>query len=100
MYSYYALAALGPQYQKYLWWKKYLTLVQIIQFAICGTYGLILYFLQTGYPMGWFIVAVGQNPLFFALFFDFYRQSYRKKSHSQWDIYSALVLDFVFYFFS
>ncbi|VDQ11449.1 unnamed protein product, partial [Trichobilharzia regenti] len=30
MYSYYALAALGPQWRKYLWWKRYLTLIQMV----------------------------------------------------------------------
>lgn len=30
MYSYYMLAAMGPHMQKYLWWKKYLTLLQIV----------------------------------------------------------------------
>lgn len=30
MYSYYGLAALGPAYQKYLWWKKYLTQMQLV----------------------------------------------------------------------
>ena len=79
MYTYYGLASYGPAVQKYLWWKKYLTLFQIIQFVVCGSYGVVLYFLQTGYPMGWFVVAVGQNPVFFFLFYDFYRQSYRKK---------------------
>ena len=33
MYSYYALAALGPAYQKYLWWKKYLTVFQMVSFV-------------------------------------------------------------------
>jgi hypothetical protein len=27
MYTYYMLAAMGPEMQKYLWWKKYLTQV-------------------------------------------------------------------------
>ena len=27
MYAYYMLAAMGPHMQKYLWWKKYLTLL-------------------------------------------------------------------------
>jgi len=31
MYSYYMLAAIGPQMQKYLWWKKYLTVLQMVQ---------------------------------------------------------------------
>lgn len=30
MYSYYGLAAIGPHMQKYLWWKKYLTSLQLV----------------------------------------------------------------------
>lgn len=32
MYGYYMLAAMGPKVQKYLWWKKYLTLLQMVNF--------------------------------------------------------------------
>lgn len=31
MYSYYLLSSLGPQYQKYLWWKKHLTAMQMVR---------------------------------------------------------------------
>lgn len=31
MYSYYMLSALGPKVQKYLWWKKYLTALQMVR---------------------------------------------------------------------
>ena len=31
MYSYYLLAALGPNVQKYLWWKKYITTLQMVR---------------------------------------------------------------------
>lgn len=34
MYSYYGLTALGPNYQKYLWWKKYLTTIQLVCWAV------------------------------------------------------------------
>ena len=34
MYTYYGLAALGPQYQKYLWWKKYMTTMQIVSSSV------------------------------------------------------------------
>lgn len=34
MYTYYFLASLGPQYTKYLWWKKHLTKLQIFQFLL------------------------------------------------------------------
>lgn len=30
MYSYYLFSALGPRFQKYLWWKKYLTALQMV----------------------------------------------------------------------
>jgi len=31
MYSYYFLSAFGPQMQKYLWWKKYITNLQMVR---------------------------------------------------------------------
>lgn len=31
MYSYYGLAAAGPRFQKYLWWKKYMTAIQLVR---------------------------------------------------------------------
>jgi elongation of very long chain fatty acids protein 4 len=30
MYAYYGLSALGPWVQKYLWWKKYITQMQLV----------------------------------------------------------------------
>ena len=34
MYFYYMLSAFGPQYRKYLWWKKYVTILQLLQFNL------------------------------------------------------------------
>merc|ERR1739838_1220287 len=34
MYAYYALTCLGPAVQKHLWWKRYLTKLQLIQFLL------------------------------------------------------------------
>jgi elongation of very long chain fatty acids protein 7 len=34
MYAYYMLSAFGPKMQKYLWWKKHLTSLQLVQFSI------------------------------------------------------------------
>lgn len=31
MYSYYGLSTLGPNVTKYLWWKKYLTIIQLVR---------------------------------------------------------------------
>ena len=35
MYTYYGLAAMGPAWQKYLWWKKYMTTFQIVSDFLC-----------------------------------------------------------------
>ena len=58
MYSYYAIAAMGPAYQKYLWWKKYLTVFQMVRYAVqicwdCGSemlLGLTLWCVHPGTP--------------------------------------------------
>lgn len=34
MYFYYLLSSMGPRYQKYLWWKKYMTEVQIVSGSV------------------------------------------------------------------
>lgn len=45
MYFYYMVSAMGPQYHKYLWWKKYLTWLQLTQFALMLIYlGLVAAF--------------------------------------------------------
>ena len=30
MYTYYALSSLGPRVQKYLWWKRHITRLQLV----------------------------------------------------------------------
>lgn len=30
MYFYYGLSAAGPRFQKFLWWKKYMTAIQLV----------------------------------------------------------------------
>ncbi|XP_017073383.1 elongation of very long chain fatty acids protein F [Drosophila eugracilis] len=38
MYTYYYLSSISPEVQKSLWWKKYITLTQLIQFAMIMTH--------------------------------------------------------------
>lgn len=33
MYAYYGISTLGPEYAKYVWWKKHLTKVQLVSFS-------------------------------------------------------------------
>lgn len=85
MYSYYALASFGPWIQKYLWWKKYITQLQLLQFAICFVYTVFMIFLQEGFPAGLFWIGFAQNPFFFYMFYSFYRQSYKTKATKKLD---------------
>ncbi len=81
MYSYYFLAALGPHMQKYLWWKKYLTTFQMIQFiCIFGkTLPVIFGVVECGYPWQFSLLSAAIMVLMFALFAEFYIQEYINK---------------------
>lgn len=81
MYTYYLLATFGPNVQAYLWWKKYLTSLQITQFV------LILMQLATipmssnemcQYPRGFLYVAIAGAFLFLWLFYTYYIDTYKK----------------------
>merc|ERR1711884_296737 len=58
MYSYYFLAAMGPQYRKYLWWKRYLTRLQLIQFVFIMTRSLTVVYGVEGCTYPWQISLV------------------------------------------
>ncbi|KAK7870535.1 hypothetical protein R5R35_002934 [Gryllus longicercus] len=76
MYSYYLVAGLGPQYQKYLWWKKYLTLLQLVQFVVVFLHLVQLFFTPCNYPMP-IVALLSTNALFFLyLFGRFYIRTY------------------------
>jgi hypothetical protein len=79
MYSYYFLSSFGPKIHKYLWWKKYITQLQMIQFVILGIYGAFAEILGTPYPKLLKHMVQAQIILFFYMFYDFYNKSYRNK---------------------
>lgn len=43
MYMYYMLSAFGPRIQKYLWWKRYLTIMQIVSILFFYVFNAIYY---------------------------------------------------------
>ena len=83
MYSYYSLAALGPSVKPYLWWKKYVTQIQIYQFVIYSMFSWLFAFKQVGYPAYLQILAYTQPLIFLVLFSRFYISSYLKKSNNK-----------------
>lgn len=84
MYTYYALAALGPHMQPYLWWKRHLTKMQMIQFSIVvGHSCLLLFKNDCGYPIAQSGITTGFMIMFLALFGQFYSKSYKEKGNAK-----------------
>lgn len=79
MYTYYLLAAMGPKVQPYLWWKKYLTAFQMLQFIAIMVHAFQLLFIECNYPKA-FVWWIGLHAVMFLfLFKEFYQQSYQQK---------------------
>lgn len=100
MYTYYMFSAMGPQYQKYLWWKKYLTTFQMVcsllnaiaespvlsntflfqlQFVAIMVHAFQLLFVECNYPKA-FVWWIGMHAVMFLfLFREFYKQAYINK---------------------
>lgn len=76
MYGYYFVSSLGPQYQKYLWWKKHLTTMQMIQFCIIFIHNTQVMFRDCNYPKIITFLLGTQALFFLALFGNFYHKSY------------------------
>lgn len=76
MYTYYGLSVFGPKVTQYLWWKKYLTILQMIQFTcamILGINGI-----RTGcdFPLWMHYTLIIYMLSFIALFGNFYVKAY------------------------
>ncbi|KAH8277190.1 very long chain fatty acid elongase AAEL008004 isoform X4 [Drosophila bipectinata] len=79
MYTYYMFSAMGPQYQKYLWWKKYLTTLQMVQFILIMVHAFQLLFIDCNYPKA-FVWWIGMHAvMFFFLFNEFYKAAYKSR---------------------
>ncbi|CAG9864846.1 unnamed protein product [Phyllotreta striolata] len=78
MYGYYSLAALGPGVQKYLWWKKYITTLQMVQFCMVFIHNSQLFWFDCGYPRWTAFLTLPNAIFFYQLFNQFYKSSYTK----------------------
>ncbi|KAG5306256.1 ELOV4 protein, partial [Acromyrmex insinuator] len=79
MYSYYLIAALGPKYRKYIWWKKYMTWIQLVQFGLMLVYLVLILIMDCRTPKALTYFFSTIVIIFIYLFSDFYRQAYKKK---------------------
>nr|XP_026485761.1 elongation of very long chain fatty acids protein AAEL008004-like [Vanessa tameamea]XP_026485763.1 elongation of very long chain fatty acids protein AAEL008004-like [Vanessa tameamea] len=79
MYFYYMVSAMGPKYQKYIWWKKYLTAFQMVQFVLIFSHQLqVLFRPSCQYPRVFVYWIAMHGFLFLFLFSDFYKARYNK----------------------
>lgn len=78
MYFYYMVSAMGPKYQKFLWWKKYMTTIQLVQFVLILTYMIIIGAKDCKMPKSLTFFFVVNALIFLFLFGNFYRKTYNK----------------------
>lgn len=105
MYSYYFLSLLGPSVQKYLWWKKYLTRMQLVikksvvcmwsdnlwflfcdfqtQFMVVILQSLWVLHPSCDYPKPMIGVLIFNTLLFAYLFVDFYKKNYKSGANKE-----------------
>lgn len=85
MYMYYFLSAGGPAIQKYLWWKKYITTIQIAQFilVIGHTLSTFLFVKNCDYPQLAVKLVLFYNFCFLFLFLNFYMKTYKSKPQKE-----------------
>lgn len=80
MYGYYLVTSLDPQNKRNLWWKKYITQLQLFQFFIVAIH--LSFQLQAkncNYPQFLLYFAFSQTIVMLILFFNFYRKAYWDK---------------------
>lgn len=78
MYYYYHLASTGP-----VWWKKYITVIQIIQFYLVLIHSLHTFFVpDCHYHKVLAFLQVIESTYFIITFSSFYRATYMKKKQS------------------
>ncbi|XP_023036154.1 elongation of very long chain fatty acids protein F [Drosophila willistoni] len=77
MYSYYYISSQSEHAQQSIWWKKYLTLMQLVQFSIMFSYNLFLYVQPNCESSDGVSITVCSASLFmFIMFSKFYINTY------------------------
>lgn len=79
MYAYYFLTTLGPEVRRLLWWKRYLTQIQMAQLASFVVFGAAPFFVDCGFPRWMALLMVGVPLVLLVMFCAFYRRSYGAK---------------------
>ena len=77
MYAYYAMSCMGPQISQYIWWKKHLTQMQLLQFLSVLAHGIYTYATpDCHFPPVFALSEIIISITFFTLFARFYCHTY------------------------
>lgn len=76
MYTYYCLAAMGPEVRKHLWWKRYLTQFQMVQFVVGFLHAAVPVVYDCGFPPYFAYILMGEAVMLFFMFRNFYKKAY------------------------
>lgn len=83
MYAYYTLSTF-ESIKPYLWWKKYVTTIQLTQFIILGAHFIVAAFTPNcPYPRILSLTGIAIAGMFFTLFIAFYREAYTTTEEKQ-----------------
>jgi len=81
MYAYYMLAAMGPRFKRFIWWKRHMTNMQMIQFIAIFIHSIQLFVVPNcGFPIAYGYYIGAHAVLFFVLFGQFYIKEYMRTS--------------------
>ncbi|KAH8369581.1 hypothetical protein KR093_000211, partial [Drosophila rubida] len=85
MYFYYLMSALNPAATRNLWWKKYITILQFVQFSIAMLQSvyIVMFNPSCEYPIIFHYITITGGLIFVAMFTNFYIQSYLKPRHKK-----------------
>lgn len=75
--------AADPELKKYLWWKRYITVLQMAQFLILFIHWVTIFFAGCDVPLLMFVVGTIQAFAMFYLFGDFYLRTYVWKKENK-----------------
>lgn len=80
MYGYYLYSALNEDVKKSIWWKKYITQIQLFQFMLLFChFSPAIFATDCTYPKIFSIAMAIQNLFMMVMFGDFYRRAYLRK---------------------
>jgi len=83
MYTYYFLAAIGPWTRPFLWWKKYLTMIQMVQFFLALIFGINALRVGCDFPMWMQYSANAYMVSFLVLFGKYFYREYCAKQRKK-----------------